>query len=201
MAHVTVYCGDKLIRAHDGIPAIVNPVCYPLDQILLMYMLARCEGALFHAAGVYMDGRCWIFPGKSGAGKTTLARCLMAHAGPDAEALSDDRMAARKTNGVFYAYGTPWPGDAGVAVNKGAPLGGIFFIRHGAANRIEEINPRQSFERLMPLTSVPWYDRKVMPSVLNFCEDLVSGVPCYDFYFNPSADAARCLESFVKHHH
>ena len=91
---------------------VSNPVHYPLDQLLLMYTLAQREGALLHAAGVDIQGQGFIFPGKSGAGKSTLSRQLVVQ--KELEVLSDDRIVIRKIDGVFQAFGTPWPGDAGL---------------------------------------------------------------------------------------
>jgi hypothetical protein len=159
---VTVYCSEKLVSRRNGRTVLSNPVSYPLDQILLMYILARRQGALLHAAGIDIDGRGYIFPGKSGAGKSTITRQFAAMG--DTALLSDDRIVVRKIDGGFKAYGTPWPGEAGIALNKSEPLSSIFFINHGSANRIKEITTQEALERLLPVTSIPWYDREVMPT-------------------------------------
>jgi hypothetical protein len=141
----TVYCSEKLVSWRNGSPELSNPVSYPLDQILLMYILARRQGALLHAAGIDINGRGYIFPGKSGAGKSTITRQFAALG--DKGLLSDDRIVARKIDDDFKAYGTPWPGDAGIACNKSMPLAGIFFINHGSANGIKEITPQEALAR------------------------------------------------------
>ena len=85
--------------------------------------------------------------------------------------LSDDRIVVRKIDGVFKAYGTPWAGEAGIAVNKNVPLSGMFFINHASDNRIKEITPGQAVKRLLPVTSISWYDREIMFEILTFCEE------------------------------
>lgn len=194
---VTIYCSSDMFdnKLHR---LMFNPLTYPLDQILMMYFLADHNGAIFHSAGWLYKGKCCIFPGRSGAGKSTLSRLILGHPGPGIEPLSDDRMVVRKIDGVFHAFGTPWPGDAGIAVNKRAPLKGIFFIHQGAENRIREITPQQAFERLMPVTSIPWYDREVMPRILDFCDDLLRKVPAYQLTFMPDEDAVNMLIGFVQ---
>ncbi|HAM50351.1 MAG TPA: hypothetical protein DCP92_06510 [Nitrospiraceae bacterium] len=57
--------GEKVVR---------NPFVYPLDLLILMYALAWREGIIAHAAGVVMRGRGYVFPGRSGTGKSTLVR-------------------------------------------------------------------------------------------------------------------------------
>jgi hypothetical protein len=188
---VTVYPVDSPAESTE----VFNPFSYPLDQILLMYFLAQREGALFHAAGVDINGKGYIFPGKSGAGKTTLSSQFVAknHSG----LLSDDRIVIRKTDTRFMTYGTPWPGEGKIAVNNSVPLNGIFFIIHGRSNRIEEIKPGKAFEKLLPVVSVPWYDKNNMIRILSFCEDLTSRVPAYALHFKPDTGVVDFLENFL----
>lgn len=191
----TVYCGERFVTEKKGRTYVINPVQYPLDQLLLMYILAKTNGGLLHASGIDLHGNGFIFAGRSGTGKSTLSGQFL---GRDAiEVLSDDRIAIRKNDNRYRIFGTPWPGDKKVAVNKYKTLNGIFFIHHGYENRIEELKPRKAFEQLMPVTSIPWYDKEVMSSILSFCEDLVTTIPAYGFYFKPDKEVVNFIEDFV----
>ena len=194
-SEVTVYCSDKLVSKKNGETVLSTPVRYPLDQILLMYILAQRGGVLVHAAGIEISGQGFIFPGKSGAGKSTVAKQFAACGQPGL--LSDDRMAVRKVDGILRAFGTPWPGEAKIAVNKSVPLAGMFFIEHGSKNAIKEINPQAALERLLPVISVPWYDQETFPKILVFCEELIYRVPAYAFQFEPTSEAVDAFEAFV----
>lgn len=195
VTEASVYCGGDLLDRQNGRVKVLNPVHYPLDQIMLMHHLASREGLLTHAAGADIDGRGLIFPGRSGAGKSTLS-CLLA--GQDSiRRLSDDRMIVRKLEGGYRAYGTPWPGDAGIAVNASMPLTGICFIAHGTENRIRDLSPREAVERLLPVASIPWYDTDLLPAVLDTCDDLVASVPAYELTFAPTTEIAAFLAAFV----
>ena len=192
---VIIYCGKMDIVEGEGGKRVRNPFTYPLDQLLLMYALAWREGALFHAAGVEMYGKGYLFPGRSGAGKSTLAtRFIEAIKG---EVLSDDRVAVRKIGNAFSMFGTPWPGEAGAALNKGAPLCGLFFVSHGSDNRIRDLDRREALERLLPVTSIPWYDRTVMAKSLDFCDDLCSHIPSYELSFRPDSEVVHFIEEFA----
>jgi hypothetical protein len=192
---VTIFLGESLIRETNGHISVLHPVFYPLDQILLTYFLAQKQGALIHAAGVDYNGRGFLFPGRSGAGKTTLSRqlasCNKIHL------LSDDRVVARKMQGTFRVFGTPWPGEGRMAINKNVPLSGIFFMIHADYNRVEKIDPRQALELLLPVTSIPWYDPEVLDKVLHFCDDLTSSVPVYHLFFKPGSEVTDVFEKFV----
>jgi hypothetical protein len=192
---VTLFLSEPLIRKDNGYVTVSNPVFYPLDQILLMYFLARKEGALIHAAGVACNGRGFIFPGRSGAGKTTLSRQLAS--GKNINLLSDDRVVVRKIRDTFRAFGTPWPGEGGIAVNSNVPLSAMFFINHAEHNRVEEISPQKALEKLISVTSIPWYDPEIMDRVLLFCKDLTCGIPAYNLFCKPGVEVADVFEQFA----
>lgn len=192
---VAVYCGEKNIVRKKGKTVISNPFLYPLDQVLLMYFLAQREGAIIHAAGINIDKMGCLFPGQSGAGKSTLSKQFFTSGYKSL--LSDDRIVVRKLDNTFKAYGTPWPGEAGIAENNGVPLSSIFFIKHGTANKIQEIKPKKALEQLLPVTSIPWYDRDIMTKSLDFCEDLVNHIPSYELEFMPSNEVVDVLEGFI----
>jgi hypothetical protein len=191
----TIYCSNLLIDKAGSNTKVTNPFQYPLDQILLMYFMSQREGALIHAAGIDINGRGYIFPGKSGAGKSTLTSQFTFV--KNMEFLSDDRVVIRKIDRTFKVFGTPWAGEAGIAENKNFLLYGIFFINQGTENKIKEIKPAEAFERLMPVTSIPWYDREIMTRILDFCEDMISNIPAYELQFKPDNEVVDVFEKFV----
>jgi hypothetical protein len=191
----TVFCDELLVRDEGGVRSLVNPVLNRLDQLLLMYILSRRQGALIHSAGAVVGGGGFVFAGRSGAGKSTIARQFQA-AGKT-PLLSDDRVVVRKVDGVYSAYGTPWAGDAQIALNRNAPLSAVLFLNHGQENRIERVSPRDAFEKLLPMVSVPWYDRVAIEQITSFCEALTREVPSYDLHFVPTAEVAGFLEKAI----
>ena len=192
---IIVYCNEYLVRSGKGRRVLVSPFCYPLDQLVCMYVLAQRQGAIIHAAGVRIADKAYMFAGRSGAGKSTLTRQFAAR--QEMGLLSDDRIVVRKKQETFYAYGTPWPGEAGIAVNASAPLAGIFFLAQGTANTITALGVRQALERLLPVTSIPWYDREVVPKMFAFCEDVMTHVPTYELSFTPDRKVVEVVEQFV----
>lgn len=191
-----IYCGDMLLRkSDDGVTKLLNPFAYPFDQVFLMYVLSRLGGALFHASGIVLRGKGYLFAGKSGAGKSTLTAQFVSK--PSNELLSDDRIVVRKSGDAFRAFGTPWHGQAAVVLNRSVPLAGIFFISHGRDNRIRPLDRKEALAKLLPVTSIPWYDHVVMPDILGFCDDLISHIPAFELHFRPDGDVAHLLEEFA----
>jgi hypothetical protein len=192
---VAVYCGEELIRRRDGRIEVSNPVRYPLDQILLMYYLSRRDGLLAHAAGVEIGSKGYLFAGRSGAGKSTLSALFSVR--QNITRLSDDRMVIRKSGDVYTEFGTPWPGEGGIAENRGAPLSGIFFLIHGDSHGIEELTPQKGFEMLLPVVSIPWYDQEISADILSSCEEMIYSVPTYRLFFTPDAGITDLIINHV----
>ena len=49
------------------------------------------------------------------------------------------------------------------------------------------------------MTSIPWYDREPMFKILDFFEDLITGVPVYDLYFRPGVELVERFREFIEH--
>jgi hypothetical protein len=189
--HVLVHAPHEAGAAATASGQVANPVHYPLDQLLLMNHLALRDGVILHAAGAVVHGRALVFPGVSGAGKSTLARLFMA-AGLIDSLLSDDRVILRG-RGPVEVWGTPWPGDAGVARNAGAPLEALFFLVKAESTELVPVGAGTAMRRLMPAVSCPWYDRDRGNHVLDTCARVVESFPCYDLRFRPDAEVVALL--------
>ena len=198
---VTVYCSEQFIQKKNGNTIIPNPVRYPLDQLLIMYILARHRGVVIHAAGIEINGNGFIFAGPSGAGKSTLCRHFILANSSNSMVFSDDRMIVRNSPEVhdtFRAFGTPWPGELRITRNQDMPLHAIFFLRHGSGNKIKQLEPQQALDNLLKVISIPWYDRDVMPEILRFCEDLLTHVPLFELHFTPGLEVVNFLETCTR---
>src|SRR5690349_20641886 len=83
----------------------LDPLEFPLDEVLVNALLVHRRGVELHACGIIDRGRGLLFIGNSGHGKTTTARLWMRE---PVEVVSDDRVIVRAENGGWTMYGTPW---------------------------------------------------------------------------------------------
>jgi hypothetical protein len=165
---------------------------YPLDELLFQHRLVR-EGALeVHACGIAWQGRTLLFCGRSGAGKSTTARLWRRHT-RGARLLSDDRIVLRPTGRAVQAWGTPWHGEAGVALPEAAALGTVFFLRHGRANRLQPLPPGETAARLFARGFPPPWDARALDRALETCARVATSVPAFDFAFRPDASAVEAV--------
>lgn len=191
-----VFCAAHCLRDAGGTSALVNPVVYPLDQVLSMYVLASRGGLVLHSCGFETDGRGVVLAGRSGAGKTTTARFLDPRG--DATVFSDDRTVVRRTDAGWRVHGTPWPGDARIARQASAPLSALVFLTKSEHNAMVPIGRADALRRLLIVASVPWYDVDYMTPILETADRLLAEAPCYEFRFCNEPSAADELVAFAR---
>lgn len=171
------------LRAFSGESEFVganNP--YTLDcllRILLTWMLLPRSGFLLHAATVVRDRRAYLFTGKSGVGKSTVASLA-----PVRSVLTDEISLVRREDGVWRAYGTPFWGEfrAGDS-NTGAPIAGVFRLVQAEENRATPLRPVE-FLRAM-IGNVLFFSRQPADSqrLLNIVSLAAQELPGYTLEF------------------
>ena len=190
---VEVVCDPEILGEGGGLTRIVNPLRYPLDQLLTMFLLAPRGGCIVHAAGLAVHGRGIAFVGRSGAGKTTLMSVIEEQ--PENLRLSDDRVIFRLENGGARIYGTPWAGEGMVAANANAGLEAIVFLHHGPENHLEPIIPSDAARQLLPTTSIPWFDGDILTGCIETLDQIVERIPCYNLRFRPDREVNDVIRS------
>ena len=90
-----------------------------------MYYLARHSGILIHASGIEINQKGYIFAGRSGAGKTTIAMQFLAR--HYAGLLSDDRVILREIESLLQGIRHPLAGQGGDNTEYEHPVGRDIF--------------------------------------------------------------------------
>lgn len=173
----------------------IDPLDYPLDELLVINLLGQGRGIEIHGCGLIdQSGKGYLFAGPSGAGKTTMARLWLAERGT--EILSDDRVVLRGGDEGIRMYGTPWHGDEPLASPRHVRLARVFVLRHHDRHQITPLTPTGAVARLFAASFPPFHSAAAIDFTLSFFERLVRSVPCHELGFAPSSDVI----DFVRHH-
>ena len=159
----------------------LNPLDYPLDEVLVANLLARGRGVELHSCGVIdAERRGHLFVGVSGAGKTTTARLWE---GVASAIVSDDRVIVREKDGAFWMYGTPWHGEAELSLNEGVPLAGVYLLTQAESNALRELSDAEAVARLFRCTFPLFHDAHALDFTLSFLARLAARVPVRELQF------------------
>lgn len=181
-----IYFKDELFKN-----SLLDPLGYPLNQILMILLLSRRKGIMLHACGIDDRGYGYLFLGNSGHGKSTIARLWFEN---QASVLNDDRINVREKNGELLMYGTPWHGDFKELSAKGLPIRKLFFLRHGEKNSVVPKNSAEAVLMLLTRCFPPIWDKEGMEYTMDLFHRLVQNIPCYEFSFEPD----RKIVDFVR---
>ena len=121
----------------------IDPLCYPVDGLLLYYLTALNNDIFIHGSGINHKGRGYLFSGMSGKGKTTMAG-LFKQAG--SEVIHDDRLIIRQKDDTVFMYNTPvYEGDS----FRKSELSSIYIIDHGENNYSSRISHSDAVATVM----------------------------------------------------
>jgi hypothetical protein len=149
-------------------------------------------GIILHSACISWRGKGFLFPGVSGAGKSTIAEIWQKDG--EAEVLTDERVIIREYHNNLWAFGTPWHGTTDVHKNVGVPVEGILFIQHGRENRIARIPVIDAANRLLVRCFPAFWQKEGLQFALDFCARTAGMKDCYDFQFVPDRSAAEFIK-------
>ena len=165
-------------------PQEADPLGYPLNQVLWILLLSRGRGALFHACGIDDHGKGYLFLGNSGDCKSTTAKLWFDHG---ISVLNDDRIIVREKRGTFWMHGTPWHGDFKEHSFQGLRLHKLFFLSHGRKNSCRAKSGAEAVSMILARSFPPFWDNQGMAFTIEFCQRLVSNIPCFELTFVPDS--------------
>ena len=178
--------------------------CYFLTHALMIaYMLATTGNGtlLIHSSCVTLDGRAYLFQGKSGTGKSTHARLWLENI-EGADLLNDDNPVIRiGADGQPTVYGSPWSGKTPCYRNHSSPISAFVRIVRDKEN---ELCPLAALKAYASLTAsvffMPFLNEGLREIRHQTIERLAMKVPCYEMHCRPDAEAARTCELGVRNY-
>lgn len=169
----------------------LNPLDYPLDEVIISNLLGRGRGVELHSCGIIdREGRGRLFVGVSGAGKTTTAGLWA----DDAKGIvSDDRVIVREHDGAMWMYGTPWHGEAELSMAEGVPLAGVYLLVQSETNELRAVSHAAAIAGLFRCTFPLFFDATAVDFTLEFLARLASAVPVRELHFTRDRAAVELV--------
>ena len=184
-AHLTGPPGDNTglnqpaSESTAATPPALNPLPYPLDGLLLYFLFSREGDIMIHGSGVSSHGRGWLFSGRSGSGKTTMAR-IFDHAGD--RVIHDDRLVLRLEGSRWVMHNTPvYRNDE----PRSVPLDHIWLIRHGSSNVSEPVAGAEAVAMILANCIQQNWDREAAARLAASADDLAASVKVSRLSFLP----------------
>ena len=150
--------------------------------------LLRYYGSYMHASAVVLEGKAYFFSAPSGTGKSTHAEKWCRLFG--ATCLNDDKPAIRYIDDQWIAYGTPWSGKHDLSEPRGAPLGGIAFVKRGDTNSIRPMPAEEAVLQIMSQSLWKLPSPKAMDRQLELVDKLVRNIPIWELTCRNDDEAA-----------
>ncbi len=157
----------------------INPLPYPLDGLLLYFLSSAMGDIMIHGSGVICGGRGWIFTGRSGSGKTTMAG-IFDHAGD--RVIHDDRLILRRDAGGWVMHSTPvYRNDE----PRSAAVSHLWGITHGRSNVSTPVTGAEAVAMVLSNCVQQNRDREAASRLAEAVEELVSSVRVSRLSFVP----------------
>jgi hypothetical protein len=165
---------------------------YALDsllRILLTMVLLPQRGFLLHGATVVRDGRAYIFFGRSGAGKSTVASLS-----PQGSVLTDEISLLRFSKGSWHAHGTPFWGEFRAAgINRMFPVAGLYLLEQASQECVELLSMKQALRALLPCVLFFASEKRAHETLLRTLMSLIAEIPCHRLHFRRNPEFWRVI--------
>lgn len=130
------------VGAGDRFPGIFENFC----RILVAYRLHELGGAVIHGSGLVLDGEGLLFAGRSGAGKSTVARMGLERG---LAVLSDDLNALLPHDDTVRLAGLPFTGDLPKGESSVVPLRGLYRLVQDPEDSLHPLGKAEAVATLL----------------------------------------------------
>ncbi|MDP8241167.1 MAG: hypothetical protein P9X24_18925 [Candidatus Hatepunaea meridiana] len=127
----------------------------------------KTNGLFLHAGATVKNRKGWVFPGHSGAGKTTLVKRLNKH-----KLLNDETTLVIQQNNGWYVYSTPFSGELAQHPElDSAPLHALAFPEKNKGMKLTGISHTEAVYRIIQ-NVIGWGGEDWGNSMLDLAVDL-----------------------------
>ncbi len=182
------------IRTDLSPESVIHPLRELVGLLFAHFLLPR-RGLIVHAAAAEYGGAGYLFPAPGGGGKSTWAELLRSQSGWTV--LGEDKVILRAAGGGCRIFSCPWNPIRERQTNDSAPLAGIYFLRHRAAEEIRPLGVGETVRKLLGQTFLPFPGADDLEKAISLLEEAAGGTPAFAFGFRPKDSAAGYFRDFL----
>jgi hypothetical protein len=159
-------------------------------RALYSVRLLEVEGLLVHASSVEYQGLGYLFVGKSGAGKSTVAQLS------GARILTDEISLVRQKRGKFFIYGTPFWGELrGGGEPVCVPLRSLNFLHKDRSTFTCDLRVAAAARSLLQCTLFFGSQREWRERLLEIAERICLTIDCQDLHFGRDREFLELIDA------
>ena len=159
--------------------------------VMFGVVLSANNAIAIHSSAVVADGRCALFLGESGTGKSTHT-CLWMKYIDGAKLLNDDSPIIRIIDGEVRVYGSPWSGKTPCYKNESYPIAGLCRLEQAPYNKIHRLPTILAIGAILPsCPPVFAHDVTLQDMICDTVGRLLRTTRAYRLECLPNEDAAR----------
>ena len=148
-------------------------------------------GLLVHAAGIEKDNHGYLFTGYSGAGKSTVCKLSS-----DCKTLNDDLIVLIPEKGGWQICSTPFTNPTQVSPIQGSTnLHRIFLLKQAKYHQLVDVSETRALAELITHVPVISQSEKLIPPLINRCNDIVKKIPPQELNFLPDRGFWNLIEN------
>lgn len=166
------------------------------EIIMFEKILSLNDIIVLHASYIKYNEKSILFTAPSGTGKSTQADLWQKY--ENAEIINGDKVALKKDNGIWYAYGLPYAGSSNIFKNIKSDISSIVILRQGKENKIEKISLSEAFKKIYSEITINTWDKDFVEKAVDLTLDLVNQVPIYLLTCLPNEDAVKLLKEKIE---
>ncbi len=191
---------DAFERVHltfsTAMPMMETVLYLQVQRMIGSYLLLH-GGGLIHSAGMDLDGDGFLLCGRSGVGKSTMARLLQEIA-VEACVLSEDMPALTREDDRLIINGTPLCGDDTQCENRSAPLCRVILLKQAKNNRLVVPSGDEAIYELLTVVPRAVYAENAATAATDLVMALAAQAPIVVFENDGTIEAARMLLSYLQ---
>lgn len=161
-------------------------------SLMLLYALrvAQHDALLFHASTVVLQGKAYLFLGKSGTGKSTHSKLWLKHI-KGASLLNDDNPVVYiSEEGTPMVSGSPWSGKTPCYLNEHYPIGGVVLLHQAPKNEIRKLSIPEAYVAIRSSVSGKVWEKNIANGQHATIEKIIKRCSIYGLDCLPNENAA-----------